>query len=251
MLVKDGMDLLRLQIEKFGSFGKAVDIKEMEKIAKGVNRKIKEKESQSPANLRREIKRKDEEERDEIERKLRRYQFKMSFKRYGMMEIIREKLHSFAAWSVNNRKAKKLQESISRIYLSDLTPIKLKEKIEMFLIPSLNTKSQIASNDEIYLYFKEAPGKCIEILIDFICDPFFRPMCGPFLQLHEQLEVHEAHVMTYQNFEPRPFRDFYDYQLPRTEKMRRFVKKTVESNTDHPLNSFSLKESEFVIHVTN
>lgn len=122
----------------------------------------------------------------------------------------------------------------------------MKEKIEMFLIPSHGTKGQIVANDEIYLYFKEAPGKCIEILIDFICDPFYRPMCAAFLQLHEQLEVHEAQVMTFQNFEPRPLRDYYEYQLPNSEKMRRFVKKTVESKNDHPLNAFSLKESEFV-----
>lgn len=113
-LIKEGLDLLKLLVEKFGSFGKAVDLKEMEKIAKGVNRKIKEKESQSPVNMRREIKRKDEEERDEIDKKLRRYQFKLSFKRFGMMEVIREKLHAFAAWSINNRKAKKLYESISK-----------------------------------------------------------------------------------------------------------------------------------------
>lgn len=122
----------------------------------------------------------------------------------------------------------------------------MKEKIEMFLIPSLGTKCQISANDEVYLYFKEAPGKCIEIIVDFICDPFYRPMCAAFLQLHEQLEVHETQVMTYNNFEPRPFRDYFEYQLPNSEKMRRFVKKIVESKSDHPLNSFSLKESEFV-----
>lgn len=122
----------------------------------------------------------------------------------------------------------------------------MKEKLEMFLIPSYGTKCLITSNDEIYLYFKEAPGKCIEILTDFICDPFFRPMCTAFLTLHEQLEAHEAHIMTFGNFEPRPFRDYYEFQLPNSEKMRRFVKKTVEAKSDHPLNSFSLKESEFV-----
>lgn len=122
----------------------------------------------------------------------------------------------------------------------------MKEKIEMFLIPHMGTKSQISANDEIYLYFKEAPGKSIEIIVDFICDPFYRSLCAPFLQLHEQLEVHEPEVLTYNNFEPRPFRDFYQYQLPNSEKMKRFVKKIVEGQSDHPLNSFSLKESEFV-----
>ena len=114
VLIKEGLDLLKTQVEKFGSFGKAVDLKEMEKIAKGVNRKIKEKDNQSPSNMRREIKRKDEEERDEIERKLRKYQFKLSFKRFGLMEAIRDRILNFAKWSVNNRKAKKLLESIGR-----------------------------------------------------------------------------------------------------------------------------------------
>lgn len=113
-LIKDGLDLLKQLVDKFGSFGKAVDMKEMEKIAKGINRKIKEKDSGSPSNIRREIKRKDEEERDEIDKKLRRYRFKLSFRRYGMMEVIREKLHTFATYSVNNRKAKNLYEKIGK-----------------------------------------------------------------------------------------------------------------------------------------
>ena len=113
-LVKDGLELLKAMMEKFGSFGKAVDLKEMEKMAKGINRKIKEKESPGGPNMKREIKRKDEQERDEIEKKLRKYQFKVSVKSIGLMETMREKVQNFSKWASNNRKAKKLMDTISR-----------------------------------------------------------------------------------------------------------------------------------------
>jgi hypothetical protein len=122
----------------------------------------------------------------------------------------------------------------------------MKEKLEMFLIPSFSTKCIIRADDEVLLYFKEAPGKALEIVAEFICDPFYKPLSLAFITLHEELETYESHVLSHKNFEPRPFRDFSQYQLPKTEKMAKFVNKIVESHSENPLSSFSLKESEFV-----
>lgn len=115
-LVKEGLELLKVLPDKFGSFDKALDFKEMEKIAKGVNRKIKDKDKdgQSSSLIRREIKRKDEEERDQVEKKLRKYQFNLYFKTFGIMETIRDRTQNFARWAVNNRKAKRLFAAISK-----------------------------------------------------------------------------------------------------------------------------------------
>ena len=66
------MDLLISLVDKYGSFGHAVDLKKIEKLAKGFNQKMKDKEKESPIVTERELRRQDEEERDEIENKLRK-----------------------------------------------------------------------------------------------------------------------------------------------------------------------------------
>lgn len=110
------MDLMKSLVDKYGSFGQAVDLKEMEKLAKGVNRKIKDQEHVSPIAVQRELRRKDEEERDEIEKKLRIYQFKQLFKRRGLVEAVKEKIYNFYHFATRNRKAKKVYELASSIF---------------------------------------------------------------------------------------------------------------------------------------
>lgn len=107
------MDLLKSLVGKYGSFGQAVDLKEMEKLAKGLNRKIKDKEKESPIAAKRELRRQDEEERDEIEKKLRKYQFKDLYKRRGLVEAVKEKIFNFYNFATRNRKAKKVYELAS------------------------------------------------------------------------------------------------------------------------------------------
>ena len=57
----------------------------------------------------------------------------------------------------------------------------MKQKIEMFLIPTGSTKCDIVSNDEINNFFKEAAGKYVEIIIDFICEAFYKNLSQKIL----------------------------------------------------------------------
>lgn len=112
-LVNQGLDLLKSLVEQYGSFGKAVDLKEMEKMAKGVNRKIKNLDKEPNVITKREMRLKEEEERDEIEKKLRRYQFRMLYKAKGMVIAVRERVRDFVNFAMRNRKAKKMYEAAS------------------------------------------------------------------------------------------------------------------------------------------
>lgn len=122
----------------------------------------------------------------------------------------------------------------------------MKQKIEMFLIPTVTTKCIITANDEINYFFKEAPGKCVEIITDFICEPFYRNLSQNFSELHEQLDVHESGNLPDHYFVPRKIRDFYEYQIPNTEKMQKFLVKFLDNQSSNMLNTLSLKQSEFV-----
>lgn len=124
----------------------------------------------------------------------------------------------------------------------------MKQKIEMFLIPTVSTKCDIVCNDEINYFFKEATGKCVEIITDFICEPFYRSLSQNFLKLHEQLEVHESGNIPDNYFVPISIRNFYEYQIPNTERMKKFLVKFLENQNDNILNTLSLKQSEFVMY---
>lgn len=116
----------------------------------------------------------------------------------------------------------------------------------MFIIPAIDSRCVITTKDEINYFFKEAAGKCIEIICDFITDPFYRILSSNFVSLHEQLIAHESHNLPESIFEPRPFRDFYDFQIPDIGKLRKFIRKYQDNQNNNILSTLSLKESEFV-----
>lgn len=106
--------MLKSLVDEYGSFGKAVDFKEMEKLAKGVNRKLKNLEKEPNVITKREMRLKEEEERDEIEKKLRRYQFRMLYRAKGMVIAVRERVREFVNSAIRNRRAKKMYEAAGR-----------------------------------------------------------------------------------------------------------------------------------------
>jgi hypothetical protein len=108
MLTRAGYDLLRKIIEQFSGLARAVNMTEMEQIAKISTKNV---ETENSSNQKQKTIEKHDEHRIELQRKVRMKKFKDDVRKYGLMETVTMRFRSYAMICRHNRQTRKLLES--------------------------------------------------------------------------------------------------------------------------------------------
>ena len=114
-LTRAGYDLLRKIIEQFSGLARAVNMTEMEQIAKISTKKADTENNNSPKQK---VVEKHDEHRIELQRKVRMKKFKDDVRKYGLMETVTMRFRTYAIICKHNRQTRKLLESKGRTWSS-------------------------------------------------------------------------------------------------------------------------------------
>lgn len=98
----------------------------------------------------------------------------------------------------------------------------MKQLLEMSIIPSKDIKSALRDNKDMFSYFKGAFGKCTNVMITFITDPFYHGISRKFLAHHEDADVKPPSQPFLQTWaEPAALRDYLQFLIPNTLEMKK------------------------------
>ncbi len=114
-LTRAGYDLLRKIIDQFSGLARAVNLTEMEQIAKISTKNADTENNNSPKQKAIE---KHDEHRIELQRKVRMKKFKDDVRKYGLMETVTMRFRAYAMICKHNRQTRKLLESRGSFGLS-------------------------------------------------------------------------------------------------------------------------------------
>lgn len=94
---------------------------------------------------------------------------------------------------------------------------KYKEILEVGIIPNAQTQNIILYNTQAIRFFEEASGKCLEMLLSFISEPYEHGISHEFLHAHERLGA-----PTVKEYLDLPqLRNFGQFVIPNTEEMQK------------------------------
>lgn len=92
----------------------------------------------------------------------------------------------------------------------------------------MKKKPFLSTDESTLFFFKNAFGKCLQFVVQFITDPFNCGVSNKFIAAHDSADTvygrRYAHANTGLNFEPTILRDHREYMIPNTEEMKKLTK---------------------------
>ena len=96
--------------------------------------------------------------------------------------------------------------------------------VEEFLIPDLDYCSKLTNNKELYFFFEGGFGKCIDIVVNYITNPFHNSLSIKIVEHCERIASSLGHKIPQHMLEPVVIRDHNKFKIPNTAEMNQLQK---------------------------
>ena len=123
---------------------------------------------------------------------------------------------------------------------------KFKEHLEVAIVPNCETQNVVAQHPQIIRFFQEASGKCLEVLLSFVSEPYEHGISHDFLALHENKT--ESPTSQKKEYLDLPqLRNFGQFVIPNTEEMQKLREVLSAFDSFNFKSSILLSEKELAL----